>query len=144
MPAKKLEKTPNKLNTRSTLEPNRNINLINELRVRVNGNTLNNSIPVNDRLTKNIDEILETEFLEPIAVEASKIPQMKQRLQEEKITADEYNDELSNLKDRLKEIVNKMNEMWDNIKAQDKKIENESINSSTAIKYVEDNMDEIE
>ena len=34
--------------------------------------------------------------------------------------------------------------MWDNIKAQDKKIENESVNSSTAIKYVEDNMEEIE
>ena len=34
--------------------------------------------------------------------------------------------------------------MRDNIKAQDKKIENESINSSTAIKYVEDNMEEME
>ena len=54
MPAKKLEKTPNKLNTRSTLEPNRSINPINELRVRVNGNTLNNSIPVNDHPNTNI------------------------------------------------------------------------------------------
>ena len=52
---------------------------------------------------------------------------MKQRLQEGKITADEYNDELSNLKYRLQEIVNKMNVMQDNIKAQDKKIKNESI-----------------
>ena len=39
---------------------------------------------------------------------------MKQRLQEGKITADEYNDELSNLKDRLKEIINNINVMRDN------------------------------
>ena len=144
MPAKNSEKTPNKMKTRSRLEPNGTINPINELRVRVNGHTLNNSIPVNDQPNKNIEDILETVFLEPITNEANKIPQMKQRLQEGKITADEYNDELSNLKDRLKEIVNKMNVIRDNIKAQDKKIENESINSSTAIKYVEDNMEEME
>ena len=69
---------------------------------------------------------------------------MKQRLQEGKITADEYNDEFSNFKDRIKEIVNKMNVIRDNTKTQNKKIENESINSSTAIKYVEDNMEEME
>ena len=34
--------------------------------------------------------------------------------------------------------------MRDNIKAQDKKIENESVNSSTAIKCVEDILEEIE
>ena len=105
MPAKNSEKTPNKMKTRSRierLEPNGTINPINELRVRVNGNTLNNSIPVNDQPNKNIEDILETVFLEPITNEANKIPQMKQRLQEGKITADEYNDELSNLKDRLK------------------------------------------
>ena len=69
---------------------------------------------------------------------------MKQRLQEGEITADEYNDELSNLKDRVKEIQTKMNAMRDEIKAQNKKIENESINLSTAIKYIEDNMEEME
>ena len=69
---------------------------------------------------------------------------MKQKLQDGKITAKEYNTELINLKDRLHEIVNQMNIMWDNIKAQDKKIENESINSSTAIKFIEDNMEEME
>ena len=47
---------------------------------------------------------------------------MKQRLQEGKITVDEYNNELCNLKDRVKEIVNKMNVMRDNIEAQDKKV----------------------
>ena len=144
MQAQNSEKTPNKMKSRSRLEPNGTINQINELRVRVNGNTLNNSIPVNDLPNTNIKDILETVFFKPITNEASKIPQMKQRLQEEKITADEYNDELRNLKDRLKEIVNKMNVIRDNIKAQDKKIENESINSSTAIKYVEDNMEEME
>ena len=34
--------------------------------------------------------------------------------------------------------------MRDNIKAQDKKIENKSVNSSITIKYVEDNMEEME
>ena len=126
------------------LEPNGTINLINELRVRVNGNTLNNSTSVNDQPNKNIEDYLETVFIEPISNEANKIPQIKQRLQEGKIMADEYNDKLGNLKDRLKEIVNSMNIMRDNIKAQDKKIENESFNTSTAIKYVEDNIDEIE
>ena len=52
MPAKNLEKTPNKMKTRSKLEPNGTINPINELRVRVNGNTLNNSIPVNEQPKK--------------------------------------------------------------------------------------------
>ena len=47
--------------------------------------------------------------------------------QDEKITADEYNTELINLKDKLKYIVNNMNIIRDNIKAQDKKIDNESI-----------------
>ena len=135
MPAKNSEKTLIKMKTRSRLEPNGTINPINELRVRVNENKLNNSIPVNDQPNINIEDILETVFLEPITNEANKIPQMKQRPQEGKITADEYNDQLSNLKDRLKENVNKMNLMRDNIKAQNKKVENESINSSTAIKY---------
>ena len=51
MPAKNSEKTPNKMKTRSRLErlePNENINPINELRVTFNGNTLKNSILVND------------------------------------------------------------------------------------------------
>ena len=107
MPAKNSEKTSNKMKTRSRLEPNGTINPINELRVRVNENKLNNSIPVNDQTNKNIEDILETTFLELITNEASKIPQMKQRLQEGKITSDQYNDELSNLKDRLKEIITK-------------------------------------
>ena len=147
IPAKNSEKTPNKMKTRSRLEklePNKTINPINELRVRVNGNALNNSIPVNDQPNKNIEDILETVFLELITNEASKIPQMKQRLQEEKITANEYNDELSNLKDTLKDIVNNMKVMRDNVKARDKKFENESVNSFTAIIYVDDNMEEIE
>ena len=105
MPAKNSEKTPNKMKTRSRLErlePSGTINPINERRIRVNGNTLKNSIPVNNQPNKNIEDILETVFLEPITNETNKIPQMKQRLQEGNITADEYNDELSNLKDRLK------------------------------------------
>ena len=142
--AKNSEKTPNKIKTRSKLEPNGTINSIYDLRVGVNGNTLNNYIPVNDQPNINIEDILETVFLESITNEVSKIPHMKQRLQEGKITADEYNDELINLKDRLKEIVNKMNVMRDNIKTQDKKIENESINPSTAIKYVEEDMEKME
>ena len=52
MPAKNSEKTPNKMKTRSRLEPNGTINPINELRVRVNGNTLNNSILINDQPKK--------------------------------------------------------------------------------------------
>ena len=125
MPAKNSEKTPNKMKTRSRLkriEPNGIINLINELRVRVNGNTLNNSIPVNDQPNENIEDYLETAFLEPIGNEARKIPQMKQILQEGKITAGEYDDELTDLKDRVKEIVNNMNVMRDNIKAQNKRL----------------------
>ena len=59
------------------LEPNKTINPINELRVTVNGNALNNSIPVNDQPNKNIEDILETVFLEPITNEANKIPHMK-------------------------------------------------------------------
>ena len=146
MPATKSEKTPNKMKTRSRLErlePNGTINPINELRVRVNGKSLNNRIPVNDQPNKNIVDILRTVFLEPITNEANKILQIKQRLQEGKITTDEYNDELSNLNDILKDIVNNMNVIRDNIKVQDKKIENESINSPTAIKYIEDNMKKI-
>ena len=117
MPAKKSEKTPNKMKTRSILdrlEPNGTINPINELRVRVNGHTLNNSIPVNDQPNKNIEDIIETIYLEPITNEANKIQQMKQRLREGKIQADEYNDELSNLKDILKEIINNRNVIRDN------------------------------
>ena len=66
---------------------------------------------------------------------------MKQKLQDGMITAKEYITELRNLKDRLHKTVNQMSIMRDNIKAQDKKIENESINSSTAIKYIKDNME---
>ena len=136
------------MKTRLRLELNgtilNHINPVNELRVGVNGTTLNNSIPVNEQPKKNINNILETVFHEPIINELSKIPQMKQKLQDGKITAKEYNTELRNLKDRLHDIVNRMNIMRDNIKAQDKKIENESINSSTAIKYIEDNMEEME
>ena len=57
MPVKNSEKTPNKIKTRSRLErlePNGTINPINELRVRVNRNILNNSIPVNDQPNKTI------------------------------------------------------------------------------------------
>ena len=42
---------------------------------------------------------------------------MKQKIQDGKITAKEYNTEFRNLNDRLHEIVNQMNIMWDNIKA---------------------------
>ena len=131
------------MKTRSRLEPNGTINPINELRVRVNGKSLNNRIPVNDQPNKNIVDSLRTVFLEPITNEANKILQIKQRLQEGKITADEYNDELSNLKDTLKDIVNNMKVMRDNVKARDKKFENESVNSFTTIIYVDDNMEEI-
>ena len=42
------------MKTRPRLKPNGTISPINELRVRVNGNTLNNSIPVNDHPNTNI------------------------------------------------------------------------------------------
>ena len=144
MPAKNSES--NKMKTRSRLERNgtilNNINPVNGLRVRVNETVLNNSISVNEQPKTNIDDVLETAFHEPIINETSKIPQMEQKLQNEKITTKEYNTELRNLKDRLHEII--MNIMRDNIKAQDKNIENESINSSASIKYIEDNMNEME
>ena len=117
MPAKNSEQTPNKMKTRLRLEPNGTVNPISELRVRVKGNKLNNSIPVSDQPNTIIEDVLETVFLEPITNETSKIPQVKQRLQERMITTDKYNDELSNLRDRLKENVNKINAMWDNIEA---------------------------
>ena len=62
MPAKNSEKTPDKMKTRSRLkrlEPKGTIYPINELRVRVNGNIFNNSIPVNDQPNNNIEDILE-------------------------------------------------------------------------------------
>ena len=74
MPAKKSEN--NKMKTRLRLELNgtilNNINPVNELRVRVNGTTLNNSIPVNEQPKTNIDDVLETAFLEPIINETRK------------------------------------------------------------------------
>ena len=72
MPAKNSEKTPNKMKTRSRLEPNGTINPINELRVRVNGNTIKNSIPVNDLPNTSIEDILETVFIKPTTNEAKK------------------------------------------------------------------------
>ena len=111
------------MKTRLRLELNgtilNNINPVNELRVRVNETVLKNSISVNEQPKINIDDVLETAFHEPIINETSKIPQMKQKLQNEKITTKEYNTELRNLKDKLHEII--MNIMRDNIKVQDKK-----------------------
>ena len=72
MPAKNSENTRNKMKTRSRLEPNGTINPINELRVRVNGNTIKNSIPVNDLPNTSIEDILETVFIKPTTNEAKK------------------------------------------------------------------------
>lgn len=47
---------------------------------------------------------------------------MKQALQDGQTMIDEYTTEMKNLKDRLAEIVKKMNTMRDSIKTQDKKI----------------------
>ena len=94
------------------------------VRLKPNGTTLDNSIQTNEQPKPNIEDILETAFYEQIVNETSKIPKMKQRLQDGKITTDEYNIQLNNLKDRSAEIVKKMNIMRDSIKAQDKKIEN--------------------
>ena len=88
--------------------------------------------------------MLERTFHEPVKNETSKIPKMKQDLQDGKITVDEYNTKLKNLKDRLGKIVEKMNEMRDDFKKQDKNIESQSIKSSIAIKELEDNVEQLE
>ena len=88
--------------------------------------------------------MLETIFHEPIFNETSKLSKMKQKFQIGKITTDEYNTEINNRKDRLAEIVKKMNIMRDSIKAQDKNIENQSINSSISIKNIENDIEEME
>ena len=103
MPAKNSEN--NKMKTRS-LE-----------RLESNGTTLDNSIPTNEQPKPNIDDILKTACCEPIVNETIKILKMKQKLQDRKITTDEYNTELNNLKDRLAKIVKKINIMRDSIKA---------------------------
>ena len=92
------------------------------VRLKPNGTTLDNSIPTNEQPKLNIEDILETAFYEPIVNETSKIPKMKQKLQDGKITTDKYNTELNNLKDRSAEIVKKMNIIRDSIKAQDKRL----------------------
>ena len=109
-----------------------------------NRTALDNSILTNEQPKPNIDDIPETTFYETIVNEISTIPKIKQKLQDGKITTDEYNTELNNLKDRLAEIVKKMNVIRGNVKAQDKKIENQSINFSIAIKNIEDNIKEME
>ena len=113
------------------------------LRLEPNGTALNNSIPENEQPNKtNIDDILENVFQEPIMNEKNKISKMKQNFQDGKITTDEYNIELKNLKDRLVEIVKKMNIMRNNIKIQDKNIENQSINSSIVIRNTKNNIED--
>ena len=98
------------------------------VRLESNETTLDNSIPTNEQPNKNIDDMLETAFHGPIFNEISKLPKMKQKLQDGDITTDEYNIELNSLKDRLAGIVKKMNIMRDSIKAQDKNIKmNQSI-----------------
>ena len=92
MPAKNSEN--NKMKTRS---------LVN---LEHNGTALDNSILTKQQPKPNIDDILETTFYETIVNEISTIPKIKQKLQDGKITAKEYNTELRNLKDRLHEIVN--------------------------------------
>ena len=49
---------------------------------------------------------------------------MKQDLQDGNITVDEYSIEMQELKSRVWKIVKKMNIIQDDIKKQDKKIEN--------------------
>ena len=83
MPAKNSEN--NKMKTRSLV------------RLEPNGTALDNSIPTNEQPKPNIDDILETALYEPIVNETSKIPKMKQKLQDGKITTDKYNTELKNL-----------------------------------------------
>ena len=88
--------------------------------------------------------MLEKALYERLVNKTDKIPKMKQALQDGKITIDEYNTELKNLKDILTEIVKKTNVMRDNVRKQDKKIENKSIISSIVVKDIEDNIDQLE
>ena len=123
---------------------NNNVSTRSLVRLESNGIILDNSIPSNEQSKTNIDVTLETVFHDPIFYETSKLPKVNQKLQDGKITTNEYNTELNNLKDRLAEIVRKMNIIRETIKAQDKNIDNQLINYSITIKNIEDNIEETE